>query len=215
MGNETRQDGREVRYVPITELRMVADEQTGKRTITGHAAVFGRESVDLWFFKERIEPGAFKATLARDPDVRALWNHDSNIVLGRTRSGTLRLREDETGLAIEIDPPSWAIGHMETMERGDVNQMSFAFRVPPGGDRWEGTIEDPIRVLTEIDMHDGDVSPVTYPAYPQTDVSVRSAAMRQALAPPPEPPQGGLPKEPAQGCSLEVLEAELDLEASL
>lgn len=212
MGAETRQDGREVRYVPITELRAVTDEATGKRTIKGHAAVF-EQSAMLWWFTERIERGAFVKTLARNPDVRALWNHDSNIVLGRTKSGTLRLSEDERGLAIEIDPPSWAIGHMETMERGDVNQMSFAFRVPENGERWEGTIDNPIRILTEIDLHDGDVSPVTYPAYPQTDVSVRSAEMRQALA--PEPPQGGPPNDPGQGPRIEVLEAELDLEASL
>lgn len=152
----------ETRAFPV-EMRVAEDGQK----ITGHAAVFNKLSEDLGGFREQILPGAFTKALKRS-DVRALWNHDANIVLGRTKAGTLRLEEDDKGLRVEIDPPSWASGYMETIKRGDVNEMSFAFTVAE--DEIDG--EKNIRSIREFDRI-YDVSPVTYPAYPQTSVKVR------------------------------------------
>lgn len=153
----------EKRAYPV-ELRVAEDEHK----IIGHAAIFNKWSEDLGGFKERIQPGAFLSAL-ESSDVRALWNHDPNIVLGRTKSGTLTLEEDSKGLKVEIVPPSWASGYMETIKRGDVSEMSFAFVVAEGGDEWEEnkrTIKEFRQIL--------DVCPCTYPAYPQTDLKIRS-----------------------------------------
>lgn len=156
--------------------------------IVGHAAVFNSLSEDLGYYREKIAPGAFAKTI-KEADVRALWNHDPNYVLGRTKSGTLKLAEDEKGLAVEITPPDtqWAHDLMETMRRGDVDQMSFGFQVVK--EEWEGDANNPVRVLKEVRLF--DVSPVTFPAYPATDVQVRSllSILRDYL--PAEPPLAG------------------------
>lgn len=146
--------------------------------LVGHAALFNCLSENLGGFRERILAGAFKEAI-RASDVRALFNHDANLVLGRTKSGTLRVSEDGRGLAIEIDPPktSYANDLMESIERGDIDQMSFAFTVKQ--DRW---FTDPsgqqIREIIEVDRL-FDVSPVTYPAYAETSVSARTLALEQ------------------------------------
>jgi len=139
--------------------------------ITGHAAVFNKLSVDLAGFREKVAPGAFIESIEKS-DIRALWNHNPDYVLGRKKSGTLQLEEDKKGLAIAISPPDtqWARDLMETIKRGDVDQMSFAFKVVK--DSWDESGKETIRTLEEVDLF--DVSPVTYPAYPQTDVKVRS-----------------------------------------
>ena len=99
-------------------------------TIEGHAAVFDSLSVELWGFFEEIAPGAFADSIEAGDDVRALFNHDPNYVLGRSRNGTLRLAEDEVGLRVEFEPPDTqqARDVVTLIERGDVNQMSFALR---------------------------------------------------------------------------------------
>ncbi len=160
------------------EVRSKAD---GTPQITGYAAVFNQPSeiIDDWLggFIEYCAPGCFTKTLADGADVRALFNHDPNFVLGRTRSGTLACSEDAHGLHYDISPPNtqWARDLMETMRRGDVSQSSFAFRTVR--DRW-GTTPGPdgeamdTRTLLECQLY--DVSPVAYPAYPQTDSAVRS-----------------------------------------
>jgi len=139
------------------ELRKAED---GKPKIEGYSAVFDQLSDDLGGFREKIDKGAFAKTITED-DVRALFNHDSNHVLGRNKNGTLKLAEDEHGLKVEIDPPDTQFANdlLKQIERGDINQMSFGFvtRV----DEWD-----------EKDKE--DVSPVTFPAYPQTSVSVKS-----------------------------------------
>ena len=176
--------GRERRSLPLETLE-IRQEDEGRR-IVGYAAVFDQLSEPLFGgFREKIAKGAFKKTI-READVRALWNHDPNYVLGRTKSGTLKLREDDRGLAIEIDPPDtqWARDLMTSIERGDVDQMSFGFRVVK--ESWDrdadGTI---IRTLREVELF--DVSPVTFPAYPQTSVQVRD--MLRSLA--DEPSRSG------------------------
>ncbi|MBX3014847.1 MAG: HK97 family phage prohead protease [Caldilineaceae bacterium] len=148
--------------------RAVGEQEV--RSLTGYAAVFDTLSVELWGFRERIAKGAFLATLG--DDVRALWNHDTNHVLGRTTNATLRLAEDDIGLRVEIDPPSspMADSFMASVERGDVNQMSFAFRTLE--DTWDEDAEGQlIRTLTKVKLY--EVSPVTFPAYPATSISAR------------------------------------------
>ena len=155
------------------ELRVERRENAPPKII-GHAAVFNSLSEDLGGFREQISPGAFAEAIKKD-DVRALWNHNPDFILGRNRSKTLTVSEDTKGLAIEIDPPDtqFARDLMVSIERGDVSQMSFAFSVRQNGQNWgkddEGRV---VRTLTNVRLF--DVSPVTYPAYTQTDVAVRS-----------------------------------------
>ena len=106
----------------------------GTRRIVGHAAVFNQWSEDLGGFREQIAPGAFAAALTQD-DVRALFNHDTNQVLGRNKAGTLTLLEDERGLLSEIILPDTQLARdLEVlMGRGDINQMSFAFTIGQDG----------------------------------------------------------------------------------
>lgn len=141
--------------------------------VHGHAAVFDRESEDLGGFVEIIEPGFFRKAIKKS-DTAALWNHNSDIILGRKSAKTLTLEEDDDGLSYTIYPPSWAKGHLETIERGDVTQSSFAFTVNPKGEKWED--KDGVRVRRLVSGGCDellDVSPVIYPAYPDTDVKVR------------------------------------------
>ena len=180
----------ERRIMAAAELRVDAEDD-GTKKIKGYAAVFGKRSVDLGGFVEIIKPGAFKNVLKGKPDVRALVNHDPSMVLGRTTAGTLRLSEDDKGLAVEIDPPDTQIARdlMASIGRGDVDQMSFAFRV--GEERWTyPEADDDAPVLREIREVSElmDVSAVTYPAYPDTTVAVRSRdAGRPAATPLPTP----------------------------
>ena len=144
-----------------------------KRSISGHASIFNVE-YDVGPFREIIRPGTFAESIKTD-DVRALWGHDANIVLGRNKAGTLLLKEDSVGLAFTIDAPSWAEPHLETIRRGDISQASFAFTVDgsDGENFQRGTNgEKDLRVITKARLW--DVSPVAFPASPATDVSVRA-----------------------------------------
>lgn len=141
------------------------------RTIAGYAAVFGATADIGGFFREVIAPGAFGNTL-RTADVRAYFDHDRGRVLGRSKSGTLRLREDEKGLAVEIDLPDTSDGRdVETLlERGDVDGMSFGFVVLH--DEWDETVTPPTRTIHEVELR--EVSVVSEPAYGDTSVALRS-----------------------------------------
>lgn len=161
--------GPEQRSYPLQEMRVISED--GERKIAGYAAVFNVLSVPLWGFRERIRPGAFKKTI-EESDIRSLWNHDSSYVLGRKKAGTLRLWEDATGLGFEAIPPDtqWARDFMVSIERGDVDQASFRFMVVQ--EMWSTENGEIIRDLVEANLH--EVSPVTFPAYPQTAVGLRS-----------------------------------------
>ncbi len=141
--------------------------------VSGHAAVFNQLSEDLGGFREKISPGAFADSI-KDGDIRALWNHDPNFVLGRTKAGTLSLSEDDIGLATQYDFPDTSIARdlLKSIERGDVDQQSFGFMVLPDGAKWRLEDGGLTRILTKVELF--DVSPVTFPAYPQTDVGVRA-----------------------------------------
>ncbi len=176
---------KETRCFTIDGLK-VETRADGKRTIHGHAAVFNSLSEDLGGFREMIAPGSFMDAIKTD-DVRALFNHNPDYVLGRNMAGTLRMVEDVRGLAIEIDPPDTQVCRdlMVSMERGDISQMSFGFSVRPNGQNW-GTDDEgnAIRTLTSLRLF--DVSPVTYPAYTATDVAVRSLTeWKTAIETPP------------------------------
>lgn len=162
----------ERRFVTVTDLQ-TEERGDGQGIITGHAAVFNQLSEDLGGFREMIAPGAFLESIQAD-DVRALFNHDGNFVLGRNKASTLELAEDGVGLAVRIKPPAtqWAKDLLISMKRGDVTQMSFGFQVMKDGQKWMRDGTNVIRSLLKLRLF--DVSPVTFPAYPQTDVSVRS-----------------------------------------
>ena len=145
------------------------EAEDGAMRLSGYAAVFNDPSVPLPF-SERIAPGAFRKTLSETPDVRLLINHEG-LPLARTKNGTLTLTEDEVGLRFDADLPDtteardlWTL-----IQRGDVDQMSFAFRVI----RQKWSPDRTERTLTEVSLADGDVSVVTYPAYPTTTVEAR------------------------------------------
>ncbi|WP_165250187.1 HK97 family phage prohead protease [Paludisphaera soli] len=153
-------------------------EAEGPRVLRGHAAVFGESTVLYrargWEVREVIRPGAFRNALAERMDVRALIDHNSTLILGRTASGTLRLSEDARGLAVEIDPPDTQAARdlLVSIDRGDVSQMSFAFVPRKGGEvittRMDGDLEVTTVELIDLDLY--DVSAVTYPQYPGTDI---------------------------------------------
>jgi HK97 family phage prohead protease len=172
--------------------------------IVGHAAVFDQWTVlydsPYWTWREIVRPGAYKNAIAEKQDVRSLFNHDANYVLGRTTSGTLRISEDAAGLYTETDPPDTQIARdlVVSIQRGDVTGMSIAFCVRSGSElvttETDGkrVIEDSgqrvtiwregDKMIEEREILDADlfdISPVTYPAFPQTDVSIRSFGERR------------------------------------
>ena len=155
-----------------SEIRIEEREGDQLPRITGYAAVFDKLSENLGGFREKIAPGAFDNILG--DDVRALFNHDANHVLGRTKSGTLAIGIDANGLTYSIDPPDTQSARdlMASMKRGDIDQSSFGFTVDD--DDW---VEDDdgrtIRTIKKVSRL-YDVSPVTYPAYPDTSAATRS-----------------------------------------
>ncbi len=155
------------------EARQAED---GTMRLRGYAAVFNEASVPMPFI-ETIAPGAFRKTLSETPDVRLLINHEG-LPLARTKNGTLTLTEDDRGLYMDATIADTSEGRdlYKLVERGDVDQMSFAFRVI----RQKYNEDRSQRTLTEVSLADGDVSVVTYPAYPTTSVEAREA-LRKAI----------------------------------
>jgi len=139
--------------------------------LLGHAAVFNKLSEDLGGFREQIAPGAFDGVL--DNDVRALFNHDSSLILGRTKAGTMALSVDEAGLVYDVNLPDTQVARdlYTSIARGDISQSSFGFRV--GKDHWDESGGNVIRTIIEVSEL-LDVSPVTFPAYPDATVGKRS-----------------------------------------
>jgi len=163
---------KEVRFIP-QEMRVKADEG-GSKKIVGYAAKFNSLSEEMWGFREQIAPGAFTEALKKS-DVRALFNHDPNYILGRQSAETVSLTEDDVGLHYEIDPPDtqWARDIVSSIERGDIAESSFAFSMSGGVEEWDDTQKPSIRTIKSVgNLY--DVSPVTYPAYPEATTGVRS-----------------------------------------
>lgn len=165
----------ERRSVVIKELRVIdTTEESAEPVIEGYASVFDSWSESLGGldpFVEKVCKGAFAQTIQVD-DIRALFNHDPNYVLGRNKSGTLELQEDDKGLLVRIKPPQtqWAKDLLVSIGRGDITQMSFGFTVE--ADKWSYEDGKDIRELLKVKLF--DVSPVTFPAYSQTECGVRS-----------------------------------------
>jgi Escherichia/Staphylococcus phage prohead protease len=162
----------EIRHFPM-ELRVAGAE--GSPVLEGHAAVFNQLSADFGGWRERIKPGAF--TEAIQGDVFSLWNHENDLVLGRTQSGTLELVEDETGLAYRVTPPdtTWFRDRLVSLKRKDVTGASFRFYTE--ADEWTTDGDQKIRTILKI-KELVEISPgVTFPAYPQATTEVARRSM--------------------------------------
>lgn len=165
----------ERRVFPLQGARVTrADDKTGTLRFSGRPWVYNQLSEDMGGWQEVIRPGAATRTLAGTPDVRFLINHDANLLLARSSSGTLRLSEDDDGGLAEADMAnvSYARDLAELIERGDLTQMSFGFWIT--NDSWSGNLHE----VHAFDLDGGDVSAVTFPAFPQTSSELRSAAER-------------------------------------
>ena len=149
-------------------------EEGDTLTAIGYAATFNSLSQNLGGFVERVAPATFRSTL-QQADVRALFNHEADHLLGRTSTGTLRLSEDDHGLRYEVDLPNTTLGRdvAELLRRGDISGSSFGFRTI--SDEWTESDDGyPLRTLTEVALR--DVGPVVFPAYTSTEASLRSLA---------------------------------------
>ncbi len=145
-----------------------------KMTVAGYAAVFGQETDIAEEFFEVIEPGAFKRSINGE-DVLALYQHNPCCILGRKSAGTLRLKEDNKGLAVEIDLPNTTNGRdvRELIQRGDISGMSFGFYVPDTlSEKWDFSVNPPRRRILNVELY--EVSIVANPAYSGTSVALRS-----------------------------------------
>jgi HK97 family phage prohead protease len=165
-------DNLEVRAAPAASVGLTDD-----RLIRGYPIVFNTLSQDLGGFRERILPEAVDRSM--NADIRALVDHDTAKVLGRTRSGTLALKKDKTGLRVSIDPDteiSYAKDIMRAVARGDVSGMSFGFRVIEEDWHYEDK-KIPIRDI--LDMEIAEFSIVTFPAYTDTNVEVATRSLKQ------------------------------------
>lgn len=172
-------NNRELRLSTGFTVEKRSDGEEAMPMITGYAAIFESETViggKDWGFREKIARGAFADAL-KTSDVRALFNHDEDLVLGRLKAGTLRLMEDERGLRVEIDPPDTqdARDLITKMQRGDIDQMSFAFTMEGGTQAWDESGDMPLRTIQRVGEL-LDVSVVTYPAYVDTEAAARSLA---------------------------------------
>jgi HK97 family phage prohead protease len=168
-----------------TDELIVEQRADGRAAIIGYAAVYNRISLDMGGFKEEILPGAFDKVLSRQrgkQDVVALFNHDSNIVLGRTSSGTLELSSDSKGLRYVVTPPVSRADVLELIARKDVAGSSFAFTVGKDGEAFRtGDGGQAIRQIREVSgLY--DVGPVLTPAYPSTSASVAMRSYEAWLA---------------------------------
>ena len=168
----------ERRYLSNRAEVRAGSSEGGERKISGYAAKFNTRSEPMGDWFEEISPKAFNRALKNNVDCRALFNHDPNFILGRTKSSTLRLSVDSTGLRYEVTPPNveWANSLITSMSRGDVDQASFAFVATDEDWRVEkdGTV---VRTLLDVDLY--DVSVVTYGAYSSATSQVRSRMPRE------------------------------------
>lgn len=165
----------EKRELLESTIELREGDQDG-RTISGYAIKWDMRSHTMGYFsrfKEQFKKGAFTDSLSRD-DQRALWSHDTSKVLGRTKNGTLRLYEDDIGLRFELDLPNNTQGNdaYESIKRGDVDGVSFGFRMRK--EEWDESDPDNIiRTIKQADLF--EISPVGFPAYPDSQVAARSA----------------------------------------
>jgi HK97 family phage prohead protease len=161
-------------FLGKVELRAPADGSTSPGTLLGYGAVFNQLSVDMGGWREKLAPGCFAARYG--DDVRGLFNHEPDNLLGRSTAGTLRFIEDDHGLRSEIDLANTQCGRdtAELVRRGDMTGMSFSFTVDSGMDEWDWSGDTPVRTVRAISKL-YDLGPVTFPAYEGTACQMRSA----------------------------------------
>jgi uncharacterized protein len=183
------QDGVLRRTVPAVLNLRTSNTSDGGYRIVGHGAVYNSLSDDLGGFKETIQPGFFNQVLASAPNVRALYNHDPNLVLAGTANGTLALNSDSMGLAYsaQVSPAVASTYYGQALRAvlsdGLVDRSSFAFRTGSNADDWN--LDDETGDLVRTLLPNGcsalyDVSPVTYPAYPGADSQLASRSRQAA-----------------------------------
>lgn len=175
---------------PEAELT-IETRANGTQVLTGYAAVYNRFSLPLREggsqFREIILPGAFDKVLNRQrgkSDVVALLNHNPDLILGRSASGTLELSSDDKGLRYTVIPPDTQVGRdtMELVRRRDLKGSSFAFSLEPGkGDKWTSDEQGAVREVREVSSL-VDVSVVLTPAYPASSVTVAQRSYESWLA---------------------------------
>ena len=207
---------RESRFLSASVELRAADDTESPNIVRGYAAKFNAESENLgsaeYQFREILLPGAFDDVL--NDDVRALLNHESSAILARSKNGegTLSLGADEVGLWYEFEAPDTQIGRdlVTSLKRGDIDQSSFSFTVEQDGQEWEETKDGDgtmfvTRTINKVKRL-YDVSPVTYPAYPDATVALRSLEeFRKEETPAPTP------KEPTENHSIALKQRALDL----
>ncbi|WP_411503472.1 HK97 family phage prohead protease [Brevibacillus centrosporus] len=169
-------DKKEVRFLPVEsiEFRSSGDDGSTTNTISGYVVKFNQRSQLIWGeFYEKVAKGAFARSLSENV-IKALWNHRSDFVLGSTKNQTLRLWEDNVGLRFECDLPNntWGRDASESIQRGDVDGVSFGFSVRQ--DAFTYLKEEDVYERTLIDIDLREVSPTPFPAYPDSEVSQRS-----------------------------------------
>ena len=172
---------KEIRYTVSSELRVAEDtEKPDKKIIRGYVLKFNERSLllyDEWY--EKVCKGAFSRSLEGNI-IKALWNHNTDVVLGSTKSRTLSLKEDDEGLFFEIDLPntSQARDLYESIKRGDVDGVSFGFYVRENGDKWEYLKDEDVYERTLLDIDLVEISPTAFPAYPSSEAGTRSLEQR-------------------------------------
>ena len=201
MGKSKVQSGPERRFIPIGEMR-VSEGDNGELIIEGHPIVYEKYA-NLWGFKEIIREGAATEALKKGNEY-VLWNHGASMPMAGRKNGTLEAKEDKKGVFIRADvcKTVWGREGYEAIEANLVDQMSFAFDVARGGDNWffekiDG-IEFEVREILKLEVI-YDYSPVTYPAYEETEVIARNKALAMRNKPSPGAPEQG------DAAALEVL----------
>jgi len=172
----------EKKFTPIEGAAGFECRDDDEPKIIGYGIVYDRLSEVIGgFFKEKIMPGA-AAEVLKNSDLRSFFNHDPNYVLGREKSGTLKVKEDEIGVKYTVKPPDadWARGLMSNIKRGDIDGSSFIFGVKSENVEWDESGEIPIRMIHKIDQL-VELGPVTLPAYSDsTSLSRAGMAIRSA-----------------------------------
>ena len=171
----------EIRHWSTCELRAAGDSDAKAPVIEGYGAPFNSVTTIHSFFgsfTESIAPGAFTRSLKEFPDVRALVDHDTARIIGRTKAGSMELREDDSGLFVTVYPPPTQDGKdiTENVRNGNIDGMSIGFMPFPGGVKWEESSEGEHRTILEARLF--EVSIVTFPAYEETTAAVRSQFQR-------------------------------------